>query len=95
MANTLRVRVCDKHQPRVGIWEIDPAHPDGEVFVAGEKTFTVGDTPAVRAAIREERIEEVSGRHSDDAPRLAPADTGSVQIAQPEEASGGRGRRGG
>ncbi len=96
MAKSLRVKVVESHKPRVGLWEMDPAHEDGEVFVAGDETFKVGDTPAVRAAIRDGKIEEVGGRHDDDEPRAIPAQTGSINVAQPNEAeAGGRGRRGG
>lgn len=45
----------------VALWEKDPAHPDGEVFVAGDKPVQVAMTSAVEEAINTKRLEKVSG----------------------------------
>jgi hypothetical protein len=47
---------------RVAFWERHPAHPDGEIFIADDREHQVGDTAAVRAAIREGRLVEVQPR---------------------------------
>lgn len=49
----------------VALWEKNPAHPDqpngvkGEIFVTGDKAFTVAETGEVLAALRDERIVKV------------------------------------
>lgn len=49
----------------VALWEKNPAHPDqdngakGEIFVTGDKTFQVAETPEVLGALRDERIVKV------------------------------------
>lgn len=44
---------------RVALWERHPAHPGGEVLIAGERVYAVGDTPAVREALRDGRLVEI------------------------------------
>ena len=46
---------------RVALWEKHPDHPDGEIFIGGptEEPVEVGDTAAVRQAIRDDRLAEV------------------------------------
>ncbi len=41
---------------RVALWDRHPDHPDGEVFVAGERKVTVAETPQVKAAIKAGRV---------------------------------------
>lgn len=43
----------------VALWDRHPAHPDGEVLIAGERVYAVGDTPAVREALRDGRLVEI------------------------------------
>lgn len=53
---TLKVRAAKKDN-RVAFSEVNEAHPGGSVLVYGNgKEVEVGDTPAVRAAIRQERL---------------------------------------
>ena len=67
MADTLRVKVHPNQlkEGRVGLWDRNPAHPNGEVFVAGEGEFEVGDTSEVRLAIAQKRIVEVRSRRAE------------------------------
>lgn len=75
---------------RVGIWDVSPEHPDGEVFVAGQgKVFEVFPTAAVQIAIRENRIMEVGGH---EARRLAAENKAAEE---PEARGPGRPRSGG
>jgi hypothetical protein len=46
---------------QVAFWEKDPAHPEGEVFVAGDEEVTVGRTGPVLGAIGDGRLVEVDG----------------------------------
>ena len=43
----------------VAFWEVDPAHPGGEVFVAGPKLVEVAETGAVAGAIQDGRLRRV------------------------------------
>lgn len=54
---TVTVRAADPR--RVGVFEINPAHEGGEVFVAGEEPQAVARTPEVSRAIAEGRLVEV------------------------------------
>lgn len=42
----------------VGLWERHPAHPNGEIFV-GTNPVEVAETPAVKQALADGRIELV------------------------------------
>jgi hypothetical protein len=44
---------------QVALYETDPNHPNGEVFIAGEGTFEVAETSAVARAISEGRLVKV------------------------------------
>lgn len=54
----------------VALWEKNPAHPDGEVFITGDKTFEVAETSEVMGALRDERLVKVekSGKPADAKP---------------------------
>lgn len=41
---------------RVALWEVDPQHPGGEVFVAGETVVEVAPTSEVNYRLRNERL---------------------------------------
>lgn len=43
----------------VGFWEQNPAHPGGEVFVAGDAAVEVAETPAALSALANQLIERV------------------------------------
>jgi hypothetical protein len=43
----------------VALWEKDPAHPGGEVYIAGDKPVEVALTPEVVKRIREGVLVEV------------------------------------
>lgn len=45
---------------KVAFWEAHPDHPDGEVFVAGEDDFEIGETANAKRAIRQGRLETVN-----------------------------------
>lgn len=49
MSELLQVRAADPR--RVALWERDPAHPGGEVYVAGTRVVTVALTRAVERAL--------------------------------------------
>jgi len=56
---------------RVVLWERDPAHPGGEVFIAGEAPVSAGLTEAVLIRIRDGRLDVVEGEEvgpAEDAP---------------------------
>lgn len=71
---------------RVALWEKDPAHPDGEVFVAGGNgRHEVARTPAVLRALAEGRLIErpkVKGRPEGEPEPSAPANE-PVETAEP------------
>lgn len=63
MAKIIYVKASEqaKKQGRVIIWERDPSHPGGEIFISGasgDKVFEVGDTGAVRKEINAGLLEE-------------------------------------
>jgi hypothetical protein len=43
----------------VALWEVDPSHPGGEAYVAGDKSVKVALTPEVNKRIREATLIEV------------------------------------
>lgn len=53
----LRVKAVDP--TRVGLWDKNPAHPGGEVWVTGTEECEVADTTEVRDALTQKRIVEV------------------------------------
>lgn len=56
MAKTIRVKGAGDDR-RVVIWERSPLHPQGEAFVPNDgKTYTVGETAAVKRLIGEGRL---------------------------------------
>lgn len=57
---TVRANV-EKIGNRVGLWEIDERHPDGEVFVAGEGAYQVAPTRLVHDALAQGRLVESEG----------------------------------
>lgn len=60
MAATITVRGAQK-DGRVVLWEHDPAHPKGEIFVVGDgETYTVAPTRAVKRLIGAGRLVEVT-----------------------------------
>jgi hypothetical protein len=50
----IKVKAADEH--RTGLWERNPAHPDGEVFVNGPKVVSVALTQAAVEALILERL---------------------------------------
>lgn len=49
---------------KVVLWEKDPAHPKGEVLIAGDNPVEVGLTPAVSQALRDGKVVEAGGPRS-------------------------------
>lgn len=45
----------------VALWEVHPAHPGGEVFIASEKPVEAALTPAVKARLKDGRLLAVDG----------------------------------
>lgn len=43
----------------IALWEVDPQHPEGEIFIAGDAVVEVAKTPAVMKALADNRIVEV------------------------------------
>lgn len=46
----IRVR-SGRDDNRVAIWDVDPLHPTGEIFVAGDRVVEAALTPAVERAL--------------------------------------------
>lgn len=44
---------------RVAFWERHPAHPGGEVLIAGAAWLEVGDTVEVQNALKDGRLVEI------------------------------------
>jgi hypothetical protein len=47
------------NEGRVILWEKDPIHPDGEVFITEGQQVVVGVTPAVNALLKTGKLNEV------------------------------------
>lgn len=45
------IKVKASNPETVTFWEVDPAHPGGEVFVSGAREVEVAETPAVHRRI--------------------------------------------
>jgi predicted flap endonuclease-1-like 5' DNA nuclease len=60
VADTIWVR-SGEEGGRVALFERNPAHPGGEVFVAGDDVAEVALTPAVVEALRRGRLVKVDG----------------------------------
>jgi len=73
----IRVRVADPTVNQVALWERHPAHPGGEVFIAGAGEFEVAATPAVEARLRNGRLVQVETS-------VAPASAETSETAAPE-----------
>jgi hypothetical protein len=71
---TVLIRISDPGDSTVALWERHPAHPDGEVFLAGPGEFEVAMTPAVEARLRNGRLVLVE-------PAIAPAGPDSEEAA--------------
>lgn len=63
---TIVVQVAEPERNQVELWERHPAHPAGEVYLAGPGVFEVARTPAVEARLRNGRLVLVK-------PAVAPA----------------------
>lgn len=62
MADTIYVKAGPATPAgRVALWEVDPQHPGGEVFVAGESVVEVAPTSKVNLRLRNEQLVEVAG----------------------------------
>lgn len=53
---TVLVRISEPGDSVVALWERHPAHPGGEIFLAGSGEFEVAMTPAVEARLRNGRL---------------------------------------
>lgn len=64
MADTITVAAHpDLAEGQVALWERDPEHPGGEVYVvAGGDECRVAETPAVAEAIANKRLVRADGR---------------------------------
>lgn len=61
---------------RVGVTERHPAHPDGEVWVAGEKPGQVAETPLVLQFLNTGQLVRTGGpQATPEPPSIAPAET--------------------
>lgn len=83
--DTMRVRVADPASPTVALWERHPAHPGGEVWLAGAGSFDVAATPAVLARLRDGRLVAVESIREEEPPAVAPP---SPEVEQQQEADG-------
>jgi hypothetical protein len=77
---------------RVALWERDPRHPGGEVWVAGEAPQEVYPTPTVHRLLREGALTLVEApqapQDAPPAPEATPAatDTAAARVAPVEPA---------
>lgn len=89
--DTLRVRLADPDSNRVALWERHPAHPGGEVWLAGAGEFDVAATPAVVARLRDGRlvaVESVQEEEQTAAAPPAPEGEASPAVEAQQEADG-------
>lgn len=61
------VRVARPEASQVVLWERHPGHPAGEVFLAGEGSFEVALTPAVKARLQDGRLVVAKSANDDGA----------------------------
>lgn len=83
---TVRVRVGDPGSGVVALWERHPAHPGGEVFLAGGGVFDVALTPAVEARLRDGRLvaaEDSRAAEAAVADFVDGASVGEAAVAEP------------
>lgn len=73
---TIRVRVSDADGGRVALWERHPAHPDGEVFLAGPGVFEVALTPAVETRLSRGVLVRVEEKETEKKPGKTPSAAG-------------------
>lgn len=91
----IRVRVAEPESGRVALWERHPAHPGGEVWLAGAGVYDVAATPAVAARLRNGTLVQVEAA----APAPEPKGTGErpekdAQVAAEVPAEAGERPRG-
>lgn len=81
---------------QVVLWERHPGHPNGEVFLAGNREFTVAKTPAVEARLRDGRLAIVQrsskGASTAKSGEADPAETGDADPAESRKGSRTRNR---
>lgn len=75
----MTIRVRANAGQRVALWERHPDHPGGEIFLKGDDTADVAETPAVRSAIGDGRLLLISPS--------PPADEGAAPPPAPSDAS--------
>lgn len=68
------------NEGRVILWEKDPIHPDGEVFITEGQQVTVGVTPNVTALLKIGKLIEIKGG----TPKAKKAEPGDEE-GDPEE----------
>ncbi len=79
--DVIRVRVAEPDSGRVVLWERHPAHPTGEVWLAGAGEYDVAATPAVVARLRDGRLVQVDPAA---APAPEPVSTGERPEKDPQ-----------
>lgn len=84
MAELIEVRAAVT-DGRCALWERDPAHPNGEVWVSGPKPVKVAWTALVSAKLRDGELIRVDGAPAAADPVVAPA--ASVVAPEPEPAA--------
>lgn len=82
---TIRVRVSDADGGRVALWERHPAHPDGEVFLAGPGVFEVALTPAVETRLSRGVLVRVEEKETEKKPGKTPTAAGEQPPHAAEE----------
>jgi len=55
----IKVKVKAKNPETVALWERNPAHPNGEVYITGDKVFEVAKTDAVVSRLKSGLLVEV------------------------------------
>lgn len=61
MADVKLIRVrSGREDNRVALWDVDAAHPTGEIFVAGDRVVEAALTPAVERALASGELLETS-----------------------------------
>ena len=76
------ITVTGVHKDLVGLWEIDPAHPDGEVLVKYESPVEAAETQGVLQALAEGRIKKAEQADQQKADENKAAQEKATQEAQ-------------
>jgi hypothetical protein len=81
-----RIFVRSSDPDKVGVWERDANHPNGEVFVSGKDAKEVAATPLVNQQLANGNLVRADAA----APSSAPKTAGTPQLESEEAKTAGR-----